>query len=142
MTKASKTLSAGIVPVRKNNGSWQFLLLRCFNYWDFPKGEVEQNEDPWKAAYRELEEETGITSAHPRWKEVFYETEVYGKGKIARYYLAEVEGEQVIALRPNPETGIIEHHEFRWIGAEEAKLLLVPRVRKVLDWAVTHLDAT
>jgi len=38
-----------------------YLLLRAYNYWDFPKGVVEVDESPLQAAIREVEEETTLT---------------------------------------------------------------------------------
>lgn len=128
-------LSSGAVLVRKSNENLEFLLLRSFKYWDFPKGLVEKNENPWKAAIREIHEETGLTDFKASVGEKYYETEPYGKGKVARYYLLECVGEQKIVLLPNPFTGVIEHHEYRWVRFDEAMKLLVPRVQKVLKWA-------
>lgn len=134
------SLSAGAVPVRFKNNKWEFLILRAFKYWDFPKGMVEENEDPWKAALREVEEETGLTKVSTPWGENFFETQPYGKGKVARYYLVKVEEDKDVMIIANPVTGIIEHHEFRWSPYEEARELLVPRVQQVLDWANSFMD--
>ena len=49
-----KVLSAGVIVVRRAGGAWHYLLLRAFDYWDFPKGIVEQGEDPLQAARREV----------------------------------------------------------------------------------------
>lgn len=130
-----RVLSAGIVPVCDTQRGWMFLLLRSFNYWDFPKGEVEKEEDPFQTALRELKEETGISKAESIWGKDYKETEMYSRGKIARYYLMKIEMPERITLLPNPETGIIEHHEYRWVLYHDAQKLLGPRVNKVLDWA-------
>lgn len=133
--KRSKILSCGVVPLKKQGDQWLYLLLRCYRYWDFPKGHKEEGEDPLIAALRELVEETGITRVKKTWGDIYRETEIYSNSKIARYYLAEVDAGEDIKLIPNPLTGIIEHHEFRWLPYEEARLLLVPRVQKIIDWA-------
>jgi bis(5'-nucleosidyl)-tetraphosphatase len=88
-----KTLSAGVIVVRRvqGQGDWHYLLLRAYNYWDFPKGIVETGEEPLGAARREVEEETGLTELNFRWGHGFSETEPYGKGKTARYYVAETQ---------------------------------------------------
>lgn len=130
-----KTLSAGAIPLRKTPSGWEVLLLRSFKYWDFPKGMVEQGEDPWDAALREVKEETGLSKFSTPFKKKFVETKPYAKGKVARYYILKVTGEEEISLTPNPITGIIEHHEFRWVDLERARELLVPRVQEVLAWA-------
>jgi tRNA nucleotidyltransferase (CCA-adding enzyme) len=39
----------------------RYLLLQNRTGWDFPKGHLNENEDEITAAFRELQEETGIT---------------------------------------------------------------------------------
>jgi bis(5'-nucleosidyl)-tetraphosphatase len=128
------TLSAGVVVVRVINNEHHYLLLRVFNYWDFPKGEVEPGEDPLSTAIREVEEETTLTGLNFNWGELYKETDRYGKGKIARYYLAESKNGEV-SLPVSPELGHPEHHEFRWVSYRDAHKLLKPRLQAVLDWA-------
>jgi bis(5'-nucleosidyl)-tetraphosphatase len=53
---------------------------------------------------------------------------------VARYYVAETHTADV-KLPVNPELGMPEHHEFRWLGFGAAAALTVPRIRAVLDWA-------
>jgi bis(5'-nucleosidyl)-tetraphosphatase len=127
-------LSAGVVVVRREGDVWKYLLLRAFNYWDFPKGVVEAGEDPLEAACREVEEETGLSELGFRWGHGFSETEPYGQGKVARYYVAETIQDTII-LPVSPELGRPEHHEYRWVSYQEARGLLVPRVARILDWA-------
>lgn len=124
----------GVVIVRQEAGVWLYLLLRAYDYWDFPKGKPEAGEEPLATAKREVEEESGVTKLDFRWGEVFTETEPYKAGKVARYYLAETKEKDVV-LGINPELGRAEHHEFRWMTYEEARALLVPRLQKVIDWA-------
>ena len=61
--------SAGIVLYRFNNGSPEIFLVhpggpfwknKDMGTWSIPKGELEGNEDPFEAAKREFEEETGF----------------------------------------------------------------------------------
>jgi 8-oxo-dGTP pyrophosphatase MutT (NUDIX family) len=130
--KRAAALSAGVVPVLRDQKL--YLLLRAYRYWDFPKGIVEKGEDPLAAAVRELQEESGLSHPKFRWGEDFMETERYSYGKIARYYVAEV-SEEKIELIANPVSGRREHDEYRWVTYDEAVKLLVPRVKRVLDWA-------
>jgi bis(5'-nucleosidyl)-tetraphosphatase len=126
--------SAGIVVIRRSEREVRYLLLRCYRFWDFPKGEIEPAEDPFHAACRELEEETGLSALEFPWGEAHTETGVYSKGKVARYYIGESpQGE--VHLPVNPELGAPEHHEFRWCSYTEARLLVNDRIGAVLDWA-------
>lgn len=127
-------LSAGLIPIFKTTPSPEFLVLRAYNYWDFPKGLVEKGEDPLAAAIREMEEEAGLTNPSFPWGEVYVETEPYSRGKVARYYLAQVTTQNCI-LGINPELGRAEHSEFRWLTYNEARKLFVPRLQRVIDWA-------
>ncbi|HSF46800.1 MAG TPA: NUDIX domain-containing protein [Burkholderiales bacterium] len=128
----TKILSAGLVIVQR--GSCRYLLLRAYNYWDFPKGEVDPGEAPMQAALREAEEETSLKALVFTWGDVFRQTEPYGRGKVARYYLAET-GEARVTLIKSATLGRPEHHEYRWLRYEEARPRLVPRLVLVLDWA-------
>ena len=147
-----RTLSAGIVPVRIIDGEPHVLILRCFGYWDFPKGEVEPGEDPLATAQREFAEETGLGA--PRWPRhdrsddpgaatvglPYIETEPYGRGKVARYYIARApEGDVILPI--SPELGYPEHHEYRWATFADADRLFNPRLQRVLAWARAQIDS-
>lgn len=132
--KKPAILSAGVIIVRYFDVGWRYLLLRVYNYWDFPKGEVEAGEDALTAAVREVKEETTLENLNFRWGYEFRETPPYRAGKVARYYLAESRLGDV-ALPISEELGRPEHDEFRWLGYEDARALLAARVRLILDWA-------
>lgn len=135
----ARTLSAGVVVVRRQDSGWLFLLLRAYHHWDFPKGLVEPGETPLEAACREVTEETTLTELEFHWGEVFIETGPYWRNKVARYYLGEApEGE--VRLPINPQLGRAEHEEFRWVTSEEANHLIRPRVARVLNWALKRLE--
>ncbi len=130
----AKVLSSGVIPVRRDDGDWLYLMLRAYQYWDFPKGHTEAGETPLQAALREVEEETGLRDLDFRWGYDFYETGPYAQGKVARYYLAETR-QSTVVLGISPELGRPEHHEYRWMRFEEAYRLATPRVRRVLAWS-------
>ena len=132
--KKQKTLSAGVIVVRREKGDWRYLLLRSYNYWDFSKGIVEAGEEPREAACREVAEETGLQDLVFAWGHAFRETVPYGPGKVARYYVAETR-QTTITLSISKELGRPEHHEYLWLSYEEARKLLAPRVQPILDWA-------
>ena len=133
-------LSAGVVIVSTINRKLQFLLLRAYRNWDFPKGLVEAGEDPLRAAQREVREETALDDISFDWGLVHMDTGPYNKGKIARYYIARSK-ETHVTLPVNPELGVPEHHEARWVDYPRALTLVSPRLQPVVRWAyqiVTH----
>ncbi len=127
-------LSCGVVIVRKNGNGYVFLLLRAYSHWDFPKGMQEDGESALETAAREVKEESGITQLDFKWTHSSIDTGPYGRGKIARYFLAETQ-ESEVDLLINPELGHPEHEEYRWVAYEDAKKMVTPRVRSVLEWA-------
>lgn len=127
------TLSCGIVLARETAEGVLTLMLRAYHHWDFPKGLREAGEEPLEAAQRELAEETGIEDIDMRWGERFMETGPYSRGKTARYYLAATTIADV-TMGPSPDTGVPEHHEWRWVSFDEAYDMSSPRVRTVVSW--------
>lgn len=127
-------LSCGVVLARETEQGWVTLLLRAFHNWDFPKGIREQGEEPMQAALREVQEETGVDDLVFDWGERFFETGPYSRGKVARYYVAKTRKESV-EMGIAPETGVPEHHEWRWVTFDEAYDMGSPRVRQIVQWA-------
>lgn len=137
--KMKKAQSAGIVIIRYEENTPKLLFMRSFNYWDFPKGGVEEKENKLEAAIREVKEESGITHLDFKWGKCFYETESYGKNhKTVCYFIAQTDQENV-TMGINPDIGRAEHEEYLWLTFEEAKKLSVDRISKVLDWAENRI---
>ncbi len=129
-----KTLSAGVIVIRREENKKWYLLLRAYRNWDFPKGMVEAGEEPLLGAIREVEEETSLNNLTFTWGTSYQETPPYGRGKVARYYVAETR-QADITLPVNPELGHPEHEEYRWVPYQEARGMVAARVQSILDWA-------
>ena len=128
-----KKRSYGIVPVAtEQDGSLLFLILRAYNNWDFPKGGADEGETPLAAATREMKEETGIQQFDFEWGEKSMDTQIYAGGKVASYFVARVE-KQELTLPVSEELGRPEHDEFRWVSYQEARALLPPRLIPILE---------
>jgi bis(5'-nucleosidyl)-tetraphosphatase len=138
MGPRSPRLSAGVVVVRLEGDDWMYLLLRAFNHWDFPKGMVEEGEEPLAAAIREVREESTIEDLEFAWGSNSTQTGPYSGGKVARYYLASTRTADV-SLPINPMIGRAEHSEYRWVDFDAALELVSPRVKPVLRWAAQAL---
>ena len=134
MSDLPDTLSCGVVVVRQTDDGWRTLMLRAYRNWDFPKGLMEQGETPMEAAVREVGEETGIRQLSFDWGDKYVETGPYNHGKVARYYLARTEEEEVV-MGIVPELGRAEHHQSLWVDFDKAYDLTAPRVRAVVQWA-------
>jgi|ERR1700742_905548 8-oxo-dGTP pyrophosphatase MutT (NUDIX family) len=130
----SRRFSAGVVVVHLAGSDVQYLLLRAYKNWDFPKGLVEPGEQPLDAALREVREETTLENLAFDWGTDYVDTGPYNKGKISRYYLARSEKTHV-HLPINPELGFPEHQESRWVALEAALNMVSPRLKPVIQWA-------
>ena len=130
----SRRFSAGVVVVHLAESRVQYLLLRAYKNWDFPKGLVEPGEQPLDAALREVREETTLENLAFDWGTDYVDTGPYNKGKISRYYLARSE-ETRVHLPINPELGFPEHQESRWVLLDAALNMVSPRLKPVIQWA-------
>jgi len=117
---------AGVIIIKNAEIEPRILGLRCYGSFDLPKGGVEPFENVLAAAIREAEEESGITDLNFRWGLITT------KIRNVELFIAETESEPVI--RPNPETGIYEHHGAAWLTFELASKKLHPYLRPVVNW--------
>ena len=135
---AVSKFAAGVVIVHQSDRGSRFLLLRAYRNWDLPKGLVEPGEQPFAAACREVEEETGITELDFVWGNDFVETAPYSGNKVARFYVARTPNDRIV-LPVNPVLGRAEHHEYRWVQLDDALALVVLRLQIVLRWAAAKM---
>jgi ADP-ribose pyrophosphatase YjhB (NUDIX family) len=65
--QTGKPTHAGGIVFRSSNDQLEYLLvgpMKEVGGWIFPKGHIEENEEPWKTAIREVLEETGVVGKH------------------------------------------------------------------------------
>ncbi len=135
--------SAGLIPVRWENGKPEFLLLYnlFFEQWQFPRGGAHRNEGDMACARREFDEEAGlpVRKIYDKCRAELHYTSVIRGYEIERtvvYYLAEI-GPGEIRL------GHENHCEARWVSAQEAWELLTetsPEQLPALDAALEFLS--
>ncbi len=135
--------SAGIVPYRRGKNGPEFLLLfnLFFEQWQFPRGGVEAAESDVACAWREFQEETGLSiqKLHEDCRvELHYISTIrnYVIERTVVYYLAEVDSGEV-------SLGDENHCEERWVDAHEAWELLTetgPEQLPALDAAIGFLQ--
>jgi len=130
-----KETSAGAIIFRKNKEN-KFLLLEYKyknKFWDFPKGNVEKNEEEKETVKREIEEETGIKTIIfiPEFRErisYIYKREGKTVFKEVIFYLIETK-EKKIKLSE-------EHIGYKWLKYEDAlKTLTYPAAKNILKKA-------
>lgn len=135
-----KEQSAGVIIVRKDGPEHKILLMKSYDFWDFPKGGIEENENKLQAAIREVQEETGITSLDFNWGKIYYETEPFGRNrKVVYYFIAETKENKVV-MGINPILGKPEHESYAWVSFPTAKSMVVDRIKKAIDWAQNRLE--
>ena len=113
-------VSAGVI-LFHSQPRLEYLLLDYGSHWDFPKGHIEEGEDPYTTARRELEEETGIQDARFISGYLQRMRYLYRRGgermrKVVIYFLAETATHQVTLSH--------EHSGYLWVSYEEAMQLL------------------
>jgi 8-oxo-dGTP pyrophosphatase MutT (NUDIX family) len=135
-----REVSAGGVVVRRDGDSTLFLLIRDpYRNWGFPKGHLEKDEDPAKAALREVAEETGLAPLEIRapvetieWNFRFRGRPVH---KVCHFFLMETPEHRTA---PQLAEGITA---CRWATYDEAvRLISYPNARGVLVRAQAILD--
>lgn len=139
-----REISAGIIIYRRTEEGPRFLLLYSGGaYWNFPKGKLGEGEHAFRAALREVEEETGLAPRDLRFGERFKVrdsfTYVRNRRKIFKtvtYYLAETR-EPRVRVKIVPEDHAGEHHQgYGWfLFRDAARMLSKPNLRRHLRHA-------
>jgi 8-oxo-dGTP pyrophosphatase MutT (NUDIX family) len=139
-----KEVSAGVIIYRRTIEGPKFLILYSGgSYWNFPKGGLAAGERSFRAAIREVWEETGLSFRDLRFSDSFkvedHFTYVRDRQKIFKtvtYYLAETHNPYV-RLRIKPENVPGEKHQgYGWFLYPNAlRILRAPNLRNSLKKA-------
>ncbi len=130
--------SAGIIIFRRTKEGPKFMLLYHGGpYWNFPKGKLE-GETNFKAALREVNEETGLKQEELHFKSWFkvedqftYTRDKEKIFKVVTYYLAETKQKEIkIKIVPDNHQG--EQHEgYGWFLYRDAHRMLISPTLKL-----------
>ncbi|MEM2089165.1 MAG: NUDIX domain-containing protein [Thermoproteota archaeon] len=129
--------SAGFIVFKEEGGGVKYLFLRVSGRLDFPKGNIEKDEDELSAALRELKEESGIAKVRiiPGFRRVLNYYYRRGGGTLVSKTLILFLGE---ALGKEVSTSW-EHEGFEWLSFEDAvKKIKYHGYRKILEEAEEH----
>ncbi len=116
--------SCGAVIFRNNNGTREYFLImnkkgNARGHWGFPKGHIEQGENEFETAAREIKEETGLSVVFIGGvREVSSYSPRPGVQKDVVYFLATPKNDAYVRLQAE------EVAEYRWCAQKEAKDLL------------------
>ena len=119
--------------------------------WQMPQGGIDKGEDPEKAAWRELYEETGMTSVRligraEGWINYDLPADLIGiglrgkyRGQTQAWFAFRFEGEESeIAINPPPGGHQAEFDQWEWKRMEDLPELIVPFKRDVYDRVVAE----
>ena len=132
----SREISAGIIIYRKTSeGIKSLLLYHGGNYWNFPKGKLEQSERGMDAAFREVKEETDLGKNDLILKDQFRITDKFfffrekkRIFKIVIFYLAQSRKREVAVS--------MEHNGYGWFTYKEAmKIVKFQNLRNIIKKA-------
>jgi putative (di)nucleoside polyphosphate hydrolase len=120
--------------------------------WQMPQGGIDEDEEPWPAALRELEEETGIApglveyvAEHPErlrydlpgeWREKLWRGK--WKGQVQHWFLARFLGSDD---EVNIKTGHPEFRAWQWVEPSRLPELIVPFKRDLYGRLVNDFAA-
>jgi putative (di)nucleoside polyphosphate hydrolase len=124
-------------------------------WWQMPQGGIDEGEDPAKTVLRELQEETGITSAHiiaeaPNWLTYDLPKHLIGKswggkyrGQKQKWFAVQFDGDdaEINLKQPGQKQ---EFDAWRWVRMSEMMELIIAFKREVyvdVIAAFRHLGA-
>lgn len=140
--KPREEVSAGGIVFRRDGERTLYLLIRDpYRNWGFPKGHLEDGEDPAAAALREVSEETGLDGLEMRapietidWTFRFRGRPIH---KVCHFFLMETVSQRTTPQRAEGITAC------RWASYEQAaQMISYENARAVLVQAHALLQGT
>jgi putative (di)nucleoside polyphosphate hydrolase len=146
-------VGAGIMLLNSEGKAWVGARIdNPADAWQMPQGGIDDGEDPWIGALRELEEETGI---RPELVEVIaqcpealrydlpdeWRPRLWGgkwKGQIQHWFLARFLGEDSDV---NLQTDHPEFRAWKWVAPEDLPQLIVPFKRGLYSRLLADFSA-
>jgi putative (di)nucleoside polyphosphate hydrolase len=118
--------------------------------WQMPQGGIDDNEDPYDAALRELYEETNIRSVEklgevPDWLTYDIPREIVGaawsgkyRGQKQKWFALRFTGDEseINTLTPGGGDHEAEFTDWRWVALEQVPALVVPFKQQVYERVV------
>lgn len=154
-------LCAGIMVLNKDGLVWAGRRIAEGNteydgspqLWQMPQGGIDADEDPYKAALRELHEETGMRSVEllaeaPDWIDYDLPESMIGiglkgkyRGQRQRWFAMRFTGhENEIQINPPPVGNKPEFDAWEWKPMRDLPGLIVPFKRKAYDRIVATFE--
>jgi len=142
--------SAGLMMYRRTKGEVEVFLIhpggpywakRGKGTWAIPKGEYDGTEDPFAAARREFQEETGFVAAEGEYLELGSVTQKSGKKVVAWAFEGDCDPADLVSNRCEvewpPRSGrritIPEVDEGRWFSVGETREYIRKDQEELLD---------
>lgn len=120
--------------------------------WQMPQGGIDEGENPQEAALRELEEETGVTSARilkesAGWHDYELPKDLWGtalkgkfRGQTQKWFAMEFDGsEDEIDIGEKP-TQKAEFDQWKWEVSDKLPNLIIPFKRKVYSAVIEEFS--
>ncbi len=139
--KPREEVSAGGIVFRRDGERTFYLLIRdSYRNWGFPKGHLEEGEEPSSAALREVSEETGLASLELRAPIEVIDWNFRFRGRLihktCHFFLIETPDSRTAPQRAEGITAC------RWASFEQAvELVAYDNARIVLQQAQAILTA-
>lgn len=148
MNKTQTETSAGIIIYRKTSEGLKFLLLyQGGRYWSFPKGKLD-GESNFRAALREVKEETGISPRELKFFDWFRVKDnfIYTRNgekiyKTVTYYLAQTDRVDIRIKTFKEDQNRESHQGYGWFAYEDAlRILMHPNLRRNIKRAYETIE--